>query len=774
MIGMISRTRLAEAVGRWRPTPASGATGLVMRRIAPYLVGVIAAAASLAALMPRPATGAPKHTVDYVIVAGAPGLRWDDLNPTDTPTMWRLAQEGAIGALSIRSATQPTCPVDGWLTLGAGNYARAGESSVESVCPVVNTKLRTPDGIGAFLPDQSVVVRYNQRLPWGAQPGALAESMRCTEAVGPGAALAAARPLGRVDRYSATLPTDLAGALASCVLSIVDIGTVAGVGAARQIAARAADATLARLAYARPQRSLLLVAGLADTDTESRLHVAIAHGTGYAGGWLTSSSTSRSGYLQLIDLAPTALAALGRPAPPKLFVGAPAVRTAGRPADLTAAVGRLADADHEASAQRRVAGRFFTVLAIVQLALFALMVPVLRRARRPAGPVVARPLAGWLVRCAEVLLIAAALTVPAALVADLVPWWRFGSPGLVFLAVTAVALAGSTAVVVLSPVGGRTLGPLGGVAAVAAAAVALDVLTGARLQLNGVAGYSALAGSRYAGMGTVGLGVFIAGALLAAGCLAQQVRRRWRPVVVSVVGGVGVVLVGSPYLGADGGGAVALIAGVCLAAVLSTGGWLTFARLAWAVLAGLGVTTGFALLDLRHPVERRGGLGRFLGQISDGTGSLVVHRTGADNIVTLATSPLTLLALGAAVFVGFVLLRPWGGLKRLFGLFPPVRGALAGLTAATVLAGMIEGAGFNVTGAALATALPLAALAALRVLAHADDRTQPRPPQLPAAPTPPEPAGPPAGEPGRVAATVPAAPVEPALVAGAAEPTGAS
>ena len=57
-------------------------------------------------------------------------------------------------------------------------------------------------------------------------------------------------------------------------------------------------------------------------------------------------------------------------------------------------------------------------------------------------------------------------------------------------------------------------------------------------------------------------------------------------------------------------------------------------------MAGLAVTTGFALLDVRRPVEQRGSLGRFLAQVSDGTSTLVVHRTGVDNVVTMATSPL--------------------------------------------------------------------------------------------------------------------------------------
>ncbi len=704
------------------------------RRVGPYLAALLAAAAGTIGLAPRPATGSPTHTVDYVIVAGAAGLRWDDVDQQSTPTLWRLAQQGAIGALSVRSAHQPTCPADGWATLGAGNYAVLTAAALDgAACPPLDLAIETPDPMGASLPDYRRLtanpVTRNRSLPSGTQLGALAETTRCTAAVGPGAAIAAARPYGRVDRYAASLPDDVSSLLSSCVLSLVDLGTVGGVGASRQAAAAAADAQLARVLAGRPQRSLLLVAGLADTDTPSRLHVAIADGPGYGpGGWLTSSSTSRSGYLQLIDLAPTALAALGRQNPPKLFAGAAAVRTEGRPDDPQAAVRRLADADREAGAQSRVADGFFTVLSYCMLALFAAAVPVLYRARRP--PRAASPWANppGLRRGVEVLLVAAALAVPAALVADLVPWWRADLPGLVFAAVMLAVLAATTAVVCRTRLGRSALGPLGGVAALAAAVVGVDVLTGARLQLNGVAGYSALTGGRYAGLGTVGLGVFIAGILLAGGCLALQVRRIWRPVMMTAVGAVGVVVVGSPYLGADAGGAVALTAGVCIAAVMSTGGWLTFQRLAWALLAGVAVTGAFAMVELGLPVEQRGGLGRFMAEIGAGTSSQVLRRSGVENGYALVTSPLTLLVIGSAVMVFFVLLRSWGGLKRLFGLYPPVRGALVGVGVAALIAGAAEGVAFNVAGAAAATALPLAALAALRVLDHADERTQPTTP----------------------------------------------
>jgi hypothetical protein len=696
----------------------------MLRRLTPYLIAAAVALTSTLGFVTRPATGAPAEHADYVIIAGAAGLRWDDVNPVDTPTMWQLAQNGAAGALSVTSAHTPTCPADGWLTLGAGNYGLRSDDRVDQDCPGKLPEIRSPDRIGAFLPDQDPeVTALNDREPYGTQPGALAESVRCTAAVGPGAAVAAARASGRVDRYQPTLPQHPEGYLGTCILSIVDLGTIMGTSPqVRQAAARQADQVLAKVLAARPARSLVLVAGLSDTDRTSRLHVAIADGPGYPAGWLTSSSTSRPGYLQLVDLAPTALTALDRPMPAKLFTGQPAVSIAGRPGDLATAVSRLADADREAGAQRRVTGTFLTVLTGAELLLFAALVPFLRRARRYAGPRGPRPMPARLVLALEVLLVAASLTLPAALVADAVPWWRTNAAGAIFSAVSLAVVATLTCAVTLGPWRRGALGPLGAVAGIVATIVGVDVLTGARLQLNGVAGYSALEGGRYAGLGTVGLGLLLASILLLAGWLGQRFQRRWRPVVIAVIGGIGVVLVGSPYLGANAGGAVALTAGTCVAAAVCTGGFLTFARLAWAVLTGLLVTTGFALLDLLRPPGARGSLGRIVAEAQNGTGAAAIHRTGAATTAALS-SPLTIVVLATGLMLMLVLLRPWGGLKRLFGLYPAVRAVIIGVGVAGLIAGFLDGAAFVVAGAAAATAMPLACLGALRVLDRADDRT---------------------------------------------------
>ncbi|MGX6604728.1 hypothetical protein ACWKSP_21740 [Micromonosporaceae bacterium Da 78-11] len=693
----------------------------------PFVLVLLAAASSLGALAVRPAAGDTPETVDYVIVAGAAGLRWEDLDPQRTPTLWREASLGSIGWLSVRSAQKITCPTDGWLTLGAGNYAAWREPPLTpGRCGPLAAEVTRPDGIGANVANQRSVVRDNQdRFSFGAVPGALAESVRCTTAFGPGAAVAAARPFGRVDKYQPELPADPSKLLPLCQLSMIDLGTVTGSGAAREALVAKADATLARVVDARPDRSLLIVAGVSDTDRSSRLHLAIAEGPGWQGGWLTSAGTGRNSYLQLVDLAPTVLSALGKTPPEKLFAGRTATVVPGRPADLADAVQGDHNADQRAGAQFAVAKIFFTVLAVVQFLLFLLVIPVMVRARRHAGPRGPALPPRRLVATFEIALIAAALAIPAALLADAAPWWRAAHPAWVFGLVTFALIAVGTAAVRLAPRYHRTLWPMGAAAAIGAVVVGVDLLTGARLQLNGVAGYSAIQGARYSGVGGVGLGVFVAGLLVVAGCLAQWVRKPWRPVIVVLLGGLGVVIVGSPYLGADPVGAIAVTAGVCVAAAISTGGWLTFPRFAWAALAGLAVTIGFAVLDLRRPELDQGSLGRFLTQLASGTGGPAMQRAATSNGQTLLDSPITILAVVGVLMLAFCQFSPWGGLNRVFGLHPALRASGAGITVTTLLAGVLGGSALTVAGAAAAAAVPAAVLTTLRVLLHAADRTRP-------------------------------------------------
>ena len=83
----------------------------------------------------------------------------------------------------------------------------------------------------------------------------------------------------------------------------------------------------------------------------------------------------------------------------------------------------------------------------------------------------------------------------------------------------------------------------------------------------------------------------------------------------------------------------------------------------------------------------------------------MVHRTGVANVIAFATSPLTLLAIAGGLFLWFALLRDWGGLKRLFGLYPAVRAGFAGVAVAKLflfdlaaLDGVVRSVAFLVVG----------------------------------------------------------------------------
>jgi hypothetical protein len=687
-------------------------------KVSRSLAAVASVIASVALVGPPPAllTGSPaaataRTSVDHVVIVGAAGLRWADLDRDTTPHLWRLAGGAAVGSLVVRSAQEYTCPADGWLTLGAGNRARVtNERSSDGCASPLPKVLSRPRG-GAVVADQDDVLEDNENLTYGARPGVLAELVECTVAVGRGAALAAARPgVGRVDRYEPRLPEHPASLLGRCPVSIVDAGTVGGPD--RKADVRQVDATLGQVLDARPPRSLVVVAGVADLSGPAHLHVVMADGSGYPVGGISSG---RAGYARLTDIAPTAVAALGLPIS-RWFAGAPlSVTGAGRAGDSSATVRRLVDADRSASQQPRQANRFWMLLVISQVLMYLAAIPVLWRIRRAAATEDPEHLL-WTAaeRALEVCAVAVGLLLPAAMLADLVPWWRAGNPGVLLGALILGTTGLLTVLVRFLPWWSTPLGPVVTVASVVAGVLTLDLVTGGTLQLDSVAGYSAVEGGRLAGLSAIGSGGFAVGVLLCAGYVAQRVTRQRAPLAVALVGGAGVLVAGGP--GMDPGSAIALAAGVALAVAV--------------------VAAGFVLLSVFPAAEPRSRLGRFLTEVADGVPGSLLHRTAEANVITFVSSPLTVLVIAGALFVGLVLVQPSGGLMRVFGLYPAFRAALFGAVLAVVLAGVVDGAVVLVAGAAAAVAVPLTVLTCLRALARAHLRTAPELPPVPA----PEPA----------------------------------
>nr|BFE85114.1 hypothetical protein GCM10020093_077150 [Planobispora longispora] len=94
-----------------------------------------------------------------VVIVGVPGLLWSDLDPARTPNLWTLVQGGGSASLSTRAAPPKgrgfICPVEGWLTLSAGQRAGApGMGCALPAAPQVS-------GAGASAPDWAALVSYN-------------------------------------------------------------------------------------------------------------------------------------------------------------------------------------------------------------------------------------------------------------------------------------------------------------------------------------------------------------------------------------------------------------------------------------------------------------------------------------------------------------------------------------------------------------------------------------------------------------------------------------
>jgi len=175
-----------------------------------------------------------------------------------------------------------------------------------------------------------------------------------------------------------------------------------------------ADQRIGRVLAALPADTAVLVAGISDATATPHLHVALRKGEK---GYLTATSTRRTGLVALTDVTSTVLATLGIGQPAKA-IGSD-WRTVSSQDSGQTKVTNLADQDVAAQAISRWGGTFFIVLFAVELLLYGLGTLAVR-GRRARGPV-------------RVLALAVAAAPIATFLTNLVPWWRAASPGSALL-----------------------------------------------------------------------------------------------------------------------------------------------------------------------------------------------------------------------------------------------------------------------------------------------------------------------------------------------------
>src|SRR5690349_11799103 len=85
--------------------------------------------AAALALLPATASAATAPARGRVVLIGVPGLQWGDVHDTTTPNLARLAGQGSPAALSVKTVGPHTCPIDGWLTVSAGQRSQLRHGS---------------------------------------------------------------------------------------------------------------------------------------------------------------------------------------------------------------------------------------------------------------------------------------------------------------------------------------------------------------------------------------------------------------------------------------------------------------------------------------------------------------------------------------------------------------------------------------------------------------------------------------------------------------------
>lgn len=743
-----------------------------MSLLAPLLVLLLLGA-------PPAAADDRQRTAERVLVVTLPTLAWQDVIDQRPPVLSELLARSAVGSVSVRTIGPVTSLAEGYATIGAGNRATAEEAFAGLAFPadapyegdtageVFERRCGCPPEGAVFHLGIGPIQRINDRLLYGSEPGALGQALddaglRAAIVANADTSLQAAErdrhreatlavmdESGRVaaGTVNADLLTDdpaapfgtrnrvdaMAAAardeLASSDVVLVEAGdldradrydayaTEEATELTRAAALEAADALLGRLLDdVDLERDLVVVV----TPNPRRalgdqMGIAALAGPGVEPGLLRSATTRRDGFVTLPDVAPTILDALGVDVPDEMS-GTLMSSAGGGPVDVDG-WRSLARDDELARFRDDATGPASVAFIVFQVLTYGAAVLALTRLPRM------RP---WVAFAALITLAQPSL----AFLSRLVPYDGLGVAGyVVALFAAGAALAGAALLA------GRWLGRRAGPAAALVpplllvgctlAVLLVDIVSGGRLQLNTVFGYSPTVAGRFAGFGNLAFALLAMAAIVLAtglwgvaslrrGARAPADRRRALAAVVAFAVVV-VVADGAPTFGSDVGGVLALVPAFAVVVLLLAG-----ARLGWARVAGIGAATiaalgAFAAVDLARPAESRTHLGRFVARLFDGQGVLtVLNRKINANVSILTSSVWTLIIPVAVAFLAFLVWRRQGFLQELQERVPGLRACLVGALVVGAIGFALNDSGVAVPAMMLAVLLPYVTFLVLR------------------------------------------------------------
>ena len=592
---------------------------------------------------------------ERVLLISVPGLQWGDLVATDTPAIDALLDGVALA--SVRAIGPTTSLDEGYLTVGAGY------------------RLDDVDD------------------PGGGEPGALGtalrEAGRTTAVFGSDPAIGALMDdSGDVGRFGPPTSVDFAADVTLVELLGLE-RTSSAVERAEALAS--VDAAIAAMSWPAGTTVLLVVPIAPDERAEVVVFAVDEQGGPGTAGLVASASTRRAGYVTLPDIAPTVLEVLDVEVPDSM--DGTAIRIVTGDAASRAALGEVVDGLADRSARVEFRDRAVGPVSVVFVALIALcgFAGLGRRARA------ARSLAPIVVAYPTVTFLAGATA--------------YHRVPLDFLVLTIPVVAAVLASIVVAATFrfGKWV-PVTVLCAALWALLVVDVVTGARLQIDTPLGYTPTIAGRFQGFGNLAFGL-VAASALAVGVMPLLLgtagdRRRFAWIFTAWIGAVTLVVVALPAFGSDVGGTLAFLP----AAMLLTSA-VARRRLGWRPLliggfvAVVGVAA-LALADRARPEESRTHLGRFADDLLSGRGGDLLGRKVRGNleIMTATIWPAVLLAL---LVVGAVIAwRRRTALRAALADRPAVDGFLRSFGLLAVLGMLLNDSGIAVPAVMLGIAIP--------------------------------------------------------------------
>jgi hypothetical protein len=701
---------------------------------------------------------APAHAQEArarkVLIVSLPRLTWEALERHGTPpALGSLLARSAVASMSPRTVGPTTTLGEAYATIGAGNRATVATAGFTRTHPWL------PDGEAGLafgvdehygdMPAAEVLHRRTGRPPGGAtsvvhvgmqtldaandallydaEVGALGSAVR---AVGRQAAVVANADDGsqlevvRYHREAALAVVDRRGEAGGDVgvgvdvaaafeaawprhdVVLVENGDLERADAARVVSDRslwgpaeeaaltAFDAVLARvLRQVDLARDLVVVVAPVPPRARTELTVFAMAGVGVEPGRARSATTRRTGYVTLPDVAPTVLERLGIPVPDSMT--GTAITSDGGARFSDGLLSSLVGANERALFRDRMHGPVSTAFVVFQVAVYALAVLALRR-RRP----------GWL-RVASFGALVVMAVPSLVFLSGLVRYRELGAAayGLVLFGLAAL-VAGA-----VWPLGRRhPLAPPLALAALLLGVLVGDIVTGGRLQLDTVFGYSPIVAGRFAGFGNLAFSLLAIAALITVTAWwSLSGRRRGALIAGGVLLLLVVVVDGHPSMGSDVGGVLATVPAFAVTLMLLAGARVGFR---WGALIAGGTALAlalFAIVDLARPETSRTHLGRLVSDVADGGVSgffTVVERKASANLSIMTTTVWAYVIPVAFAFLAFLVWRPHGRLLRVIERVDGLHACLVGAVVAGLVGFSLNDSGVVVPATMLAVLLP--------------------------------------------------------------------